>query len=81
MVGQRGKRCQAKWNLFGVIHVILILRRPAMDIVKEYAGSEFSPAVADDVTQTVRIFEANHARERVGGNAVGACPRLNRLTG
>jgi hypothetical protein len=47
--------------------------RPAMDIVREYAAAEFSPAVAGDVAEAVRLFEANHARDRVEESSVGAC--------
>lgn len=44
-------------------------KRPARDILGEYARWEFSPAAADDVARAVRILEANHRREGIGGSA------------
>lgn len=46
--------------------------QPAIQTVRDYAASEFSPDVADDVVEVVRLFEANHMREQVGGSAVRA---------
>ncbi len=39
-------------------------RRAAQDTVREYAASEFSPDVAEDVVRAVGILEANHRRRR-----------------
>jgi hypothetical protein len=52
--------------------------RPAMETVRQYAAFEFSPAVADDVTSVVKIFEKNHTRDQIGENAVTACQLLER---
>jgi hypothetical protein len=41
-------------------------KRTAEETVREYAASEFSPDVADDVLRAVRILEANHRRKRGG---------------
>jgi hypothetical protein len=38
--------------------------RKAEDIVREYVSFEFSPDVADDMVEVVRIFEQNHQRGR-----------------
>lgn len=46
--------------------------RSAMQTVKEYAAFEFSPEVADDVASVVKIFEANHLRDKIGEIAVVA---------
>ncbi len=37
-------------------------QRTARDTIREYAASEFSPAVADDVVRAIEILEANHRR-------------------
>jgi hypothetical protein len=47
-------------------------KRLAADTIREYVDGEFSPDVADDVTEAVRLFEANHARDRIGATAVRA---------
>lgn len=41
-------------------------KRTAEETVREYAASEFSPDVADDVLRAVRILEANHRRKKGG---------------
>ncbi len=46
--------------------------RRAMDTVREYVSFEFSPDVADELVQVVRIFEQNHTRESIGESAVRA---------
>jgi hypothetical protein len=50
--------------------------RPAVESVRDYAAFEFSPHVADDVAEAVRIFETNHFRDKVGESAVKACQLL-----
>ena len=52
--------------------------RPALETVKQYAAFEFSPAVADDVTSAVKIFEQNHLRDHVGESAVTAFQLVDR---
>lgn len=65
-------------GIFEDINKVLCLQfyweksRPAMNIIREYAAAEFSPAVADDVAGAVRIFETNHLRDRIGEGAVKA---------
>jgi len=65
-------------GIFEDINKVLCLQfywdksRPAIDTVREYAGGEFLPAVADLVAEAVRALEANHARDRVGESADGA---------
>jgi len=74
-------------GIFEDINKVLCLQfywsrsRAAMDIVREYAAAEFSPAVADDVAEAVRVFETNHARDRVGESAVGACALMAKAGG
>ncbi len=46
--------------------------RPALETVKEYVASEFSPEVVDDVVSAVKIFEKNHKREEIGESAITA---------
>ena len=55
--------------------------RHAMDTFREYASAEFSPAVAEDVAAAVRVFEANHNRDRIGQSAVGAAELLAKAQG
>lgn len=52
--------------------------RPAMETVKEYVAFEFSPEVVDDVTSAVKLFEKNHARNRIDQSAVTACQLIER---
>lgn len=52
--------------------------RPATDTVKEYAAFEFSPEVADDMTEIVRLFEKNHLRDQIGESAVTAYQLLKK---
>jgi hypothetical protein len=46
--------------------------RKADETVKEYAAFEFSPDVAADLVEVVRIFERNHNRKAIGADAVKA---------
>jgi len=46
--------------------------RKAEETVKEYAAFEFSPDVAADIVEVVRIFERNHNRKAIGADAVKA---------
>ena len=46
--------------------------RPAEETVKEYTAFEFSPDVAADLVEVVRIFERNHSRRAIGADAVKA---------
>jgi hypothetical protein len=46
--------------------------RKAKDTVKEYLSFEFSPDVADDMLEVVRIFEQNHNRKNIQHSAVRA---------
>ena len=58
--------------------------RKAEDIIKEYISFEFSPVVVDDLLEVVRIFEQNHNRSQIKGNAIRAFELVtnseNRLT-
>jgi hypothetical protein len=47
--------------------------QPALETVRQYAAYEASPAVADDVTSVIQMFEKNHFRDQVGESAVTAC--------
>ena len=53
--------------------------RPAIETVRDYAAYEFSPAVADDVTTVVKLFEENHFRNRIGRSAVVACELVEQV--
>ncbi|MBP7934970.1 MAG: LamG domain-containing protein [Phycisphaerae bacterium] len=53
--------------------------RPAIETVRDYAAYEFSPAVADEVVEVVKIFEANHVRAKVAESAVKACELTERI--
>ena len=44
----------------------------ATDSVREYLSFEFSPDVADDMLEVVRIFEQNHRRKRIKDSALHA---------
>ena len=44
----------------------------AVDAVREYLSFEFSPDVADEMLEVVRIFEQNHSRKKIQYNAVQA---------
>ncbi len=74
-------------GLFEDINKILCLqfywdkKRPALDILAEYARGEFSASVADDVVRAVRIFEANHRRGGIGESAVEAAELLAKADG
>jgi len=46
--------------------------RKAEDIVREYVSFEFSPDVADDMLEVVRIFEQNHNRRRITDSSADA---------
>jgi hypothetical protein len=52
--------------------------RPALDTIKEYVASEFSPEVVDDVATAIAILEKNHLRDQVGESAVTAGQLLER---
>ena len=52
--------------------------RPARETVRDYAAFEFSPAVVNDVTKVVEIFERNHRRDQISERAVEACELLDR---
>jgi len=52
--------------------------RPVIETVKDYTAFEFSPAVVDEVTSVVEIFEKNHRRDPIGERAVEACELLDR---
>ena len=52
--------------------------RPALETVTDYAAFEFSPAVAEEVSSVVEIFEKNHQRDQIGERAVTACELLDR---
>jgi hypothetical protein len=55
--------------------------RPAIEAVRDYAAFEFSPAVADDVTSAVKLFEENHFRNKIGKSAITACGLIDRADG
>jgi hypothetical protein len=55
--------------------------RRAMDTFREYASAEFSPAVAEDVAEAIRVFEANHRRDRISQSAVGAAELIAQAEG
>jgi hypothetical protein len=46
--------------------------KPAIETVREYAAFEFSPEVADEVVEVVKLFEKNHYRNQIGESAVTA---------
>jgi len=46
--------------------------RKAEETVREYAAFEFSPDVAANIVEVVRIFERNHHRNAIGADAVKA---------
>lgn len=56
----------------------------AEDVVREYASFEFSPEVASDMLEVVRIFEQNHYRNQIGESSLRAFELVteaeNRLT-
>lgn len=56
-------------------------KKPAVDTIREYICGEFSPAVADDAMEAVRLFEANHSRDRIGESAVEACELMEKADG
>jgi hypothetical protein len=51
--------------------------RPALETVRDYVAFEFSPAVANEVTAVVEIFEKNHLRNGIGERAAEACALLD----
>ena len=52
--------------------------RKAEDTVREYLRFEFSPDVADELVEVVRIFEENHRRETLRESAVRALDVVRR---
>lgn len=44
-------------------------KRSAQDVVREYISYEFSPAVVDEITRAVEIFELNHQRGHIDSSA------------
>lgn len=55
--------------------------KPAIETVREYAAAEFSPAVADDVVEMVKLFEQNHFRDKIDGSAVRAFQLMEQVEG
>lgn len=55
--------------------------RKALDTVREYAAFEFSPDVADDMVEVVRIFEENHRREMIRESATRAHSLVQKAEG
>lgn len=53
--------------------------RPAIETARDYAAYEFSPEVADDVVEVVKIFEINHVRAEIKESAVKACELTERI--
>jgi hypothetical protein len=53
--------------------------RPAIETVRDYAAAEFSPDVADDVVQVVKIFEKNHYRNQIGESTVDAAILVEKI--
>lgn len=53
-------------------------KRSAEGILKEYICAEFSPGVATDVLQAIRVLEENHCRDRIGDSALKACSLMEK---
>ena len=55
--------------------------RKAKDSVREYLSFEFSPDVADDLLEAVRIFEQNHKRNNIHDSAIRAFELVSKAQG